>query len=103
MLPERRPACRWREAQPGSCTERENLAGDAKGKGASGNHREDRSAKQSEWRHRCQNVASWGQSRSQSERRGLPGYCVLSNLTKERNKWTISKKPMPRPGSMLWH
>ncbi len=40
MLPERRPACRWREAQPGSSTERENLAGDAKGKGASGDHRE---------------------------------------------------------------
>jgi hypothetical protein len=40
MLPERHPACRWREAQPDSCTERENLAGDAKGKGASGSHRE---------------------------------------------------------------
>ncbi len=40
MLPERHPACRWREAQPGSCTERENLAGDAKGKGARGYHRE---------------------------------------------------------------
>ncbi len=40
MLPERHPACRWREAQPGFCTERENLAGDAKGKGASGYHRE---------------------------------------------------------------
>ena len=40
MLPERHPACRRREAQPGSCTERENLAGDAKGKGASGYHRE---------------------------------------------------------------
>jgi len=36
MLPDRHPACRWREAQPGFCTERENLAGDAKGKGASG-------------------------------------------------------------------
>ncbi len=31
---------RWRDAQPGSCTERENLAGEAKGKGASGYHRE---------------------------------------------------------------
>ena len=40
ILPERHPACRRREAQPGSCTERENLAGDAKGKGASGDHRE---------------------------------------------------------------
>ena len=37
---ERHPACRRREAQPGSCTERENLTGDAKGKGASGDHRE---------------------------------------------------------------
>jgi len=39
-LPERHPACRRREAQPGSCTERENLAGDAKGKGASRSNRE---------------------------------------------------------------
>ena len=40
ILTERHPACRWREAQPGSCKERENLAGDAKGKGASGSNRE---------------------------------------------------------------
>ena len=39
-LPERHPACRRREAQPGSCMERENLAGDAKGKGTSGSNRE---------------------------------------------------------------
>ena len=39
-LPKRHPAYRWREPQPGSCTERENLAGDAKGKGASGANRE---------------------------------------------------------------
>jgi hypothetical protein len=39
-LPERHPACRRREAQPGSCAERENLAGDGKGKGASGSNRE---------------------------------------------------------------
>ena len=32
ILPERHPACRRREARPGSCMERENLAGDAKGK-----------------------------------------------------------------------
>ena len=36
ILTERHPACRRREAQPGSCKERENLAGDAKGKGPSG-------------------------------------------------------------------
>src|SRR2546430_10862536 len=40
IRPERHPACRRREAQPGSCTERENQTGDAKGKGASGSHRE---------------------------------------------------------------
>ena len=40
ILPERHPACRWREPQLGSCTERENLAGDAKGKGTSGSNRE---------------------------------------------------------------
>src|ERR1700686_2263186 len=38
--PKRHPACRRREAQSGSCTERENLAGDAKGKGTSGSNRE---------------------------------------------------------------
>ena len=40
ILPERHPACRRREVQPGSCAERENLAGDGKGKGASGSNRE---------------------------------------------------------------
>src|SRR5258708_3016382 len=39
-LPKRHPACRRREAQSGSCTERENLHGDAKGKGAGGSNRE---------------------------------------------------------------
>jgi hypothetical protein len=39
-LTKRHPACRRREAQPGSCTERENLDGDAKGKGTSGSNRE---------------------------------------------------------------
>src|ERR1700747_1159020 len=39
ILTERHPACRRREAQPGSCKERENLAGDAKGKGSSGSNR----------------------------------------------------------------
>ena len=39
ILTERHPACRRREAQPGSCKERENLASDAKGKGPSGSNR----------------------------------------------------------------
>ena len=37
---ERHPACRRREARPGSGMERENLAGDGKGKGTSGSNRE---------------------------------------------------------------
>src|SRR5215470_1467469 len=39
-LPKRHPAWRRHEAQPGSGTERENLHGDAKGKGTSGSNRE---------------------------------------------------------------
>src|SRR6266567_3711309 len=39
-LPKRHPAYRRREAQSGSGTERENLAGDAKGKSTSGSNRE---------------------------------------------------------------
>ena len=40
ILPERHPACRRREARLGSGLERENLAGDVKGKGTSGSNRE---------------------------------------------------------------
>ena len=40
IRPERHPACRQHEARSGSGTERENLAGDAKGKGTSGDNRE---------------------------------------------------------------
>jgi hypothetical protein len=39
ILTERHPACRRHESQPGSCKERGNLAGDAKGKGTSGSNR----------------------------------------------------------------
>src|SRR3974390_3373591 len=42
-LTKRHPACRRREAQPGSCAERENLCSDAKGEITSGAHREDQS------------------------------------------------------------
>src|SRR6266705_6936343 len=40
ILTERHPACRQREARPGCRMERENLAGDGKGKGTSGSNRE---------------------------------------------------------------
>ena len=45
---ERHPACRQREARSGFGMERENLAGDAKGKGASGYNREAESTDASE-------------------------------------------------------
>src|SRR5215469_3247317 len=44
-LPERHPACRRREAQPGSCTERENLSFRCQGRRPSGAHRKDQSTK----------------------------------------------------------
>ena len=40
ILPERHPAWRRREPQPGTCTERANLRFDAKGKATSGSNRE---------------------------------------------------------------
>jgi hypothetical protein len=40
ILPERHPACRRREPQPGTCMERANLRFDAKGKATSGSNRE---------------------------------------------------------------
>jgi hypothetical protein len=39
ILPERHPACRRREPQPGTRTERANLRVDAKGKATSGSNR----------------------------------------------------------------
>ena len=43
LLAMRCPVCRRRESHSGFRMERENLAGDAKGKGASGSHRESES------------------------------------------------------------
>src|ERR1700692_3139568 len=71
-LPERHPACRRREARPGSCMERENLAGDAKGKGASGSYRE-------------------AESTDASERGGLPRSSDEGPVMGlERRRWVIA-------------
>src|ERR1700745_638079 len=43
ILPKRHPACRRREAHPGSCTERENLSLRCQGRRPSGAHRKDQS------------------------------------------------------------
>jgi hypothetical protein len=72
IRPERHPACRRREAQPGSCTERENLAGDAKGKGTSGSNRE-------------------AESTNAPERGGLPRSSEEGSvMALERRGWVIA-------------
>ena len=69
---ERHPACRRREARSGSGTERENLADDAKGKGASGSHRE-------------------AESTDASERGGLPRISDEGPVMGlERRRWVIA-------------
>ena len=71
-LPERHPACRRREARSGSGAERENLAGDAKGKGTSGSNRK-------------------AESTDASERGGLPRSSVEGPVMGlERRGWVIA-------------
>src|SRR5437870_6669741 len=83
-LPKRHPAWRRREAQSGSCTERENLAGDAKGKGTSGSHRE-------------------AESTDAPERGGLPRSDEGSVMGLERRGWVIAVGlgPTGSPGGAL--
>src|SRR6476619_3616361 len=72
ILPERHPACRRREARPGSGTERENLAGDVKGKGTSGSNRE-------------------AESTDAPERGGLPRSSdEAAVMAVERRRWVIA-------------
>ena len=69
---ERHPACRQREARPGFGTERENLAGDAKGKGASGSNRK-------------------AESTDAPERGGLPRSSDEGSVVElERRGWVIA-------------
>ena|SRR5215468_2637356 len=72
ILPERHPACRRREARPGSGMERENFAGDAKGKGTSGSNRK-------------------AESTDAPERGGLPrssGEAAV--MVVERRRWVVA-------------
>src|ERR1700694_1858157 len=78
-LPKRHPAWRRREPQSGSCTERENLAGDAKGKGTSGSNRE-------------------AESTDAPERGGLPRSSVEAGvMLVERRGWVIAVE-LGQPG-----
>src|SRR6267378_54593 len=98
-LPERHPACRRREAQPGSCTERENLCSDAKGEIASGSNREDQST---DAEHRD------GAARSRDEgsvmeldRRG----CVVQprpRANRQREEPVDEAKPFNIPKRVVW-
>src|SRR5882724_13043340 len=98
-LPERHPACRRREAQPGSCTGRENLCSDAKGEIASGSNREDQST---DAEHRG------GAARSRDEgsvmeldRRG----CVVqlrSRANRQREEPMGKAKPFDIPKRAVW-
>src|SRR5213595_1390317 len=72
ILPKRHPACRRRESQLGFRTERENLAGDAKGKSTSGSNRE-------------------AESTDAPERGGLPRSSVEAGVMPvERRGWVIA-------------
>src|ERR1700751_6445121 len=98
-LPKRHPACRRREAQPGSCTERENLCPDAKGEITSGSNREDQSTKA--W-HRG------GAARSRDEgsvmeldQRG----CVVQprpRANRRREEPMVEAKPFDIPKREVW-
>src|SRR5215467_5719065 len=69
---ERHPACRRREARPGSGMERENLAGDAKEKGTSGSNRK-------------------AESTDAPERGGLPRSSgEVAVMAAERRRWVIA-------------
>ena len=70
--PQRHPACRRREPRLGSRAERENLAGDGKGKGTSGSNRE-------------------AESTDASERGGLPRSSDEGPVMGlERRRWVIA-------------
>src|ERR1700739_2017575 len=98
-LPARHPACRRREAQPGSCTERENLSLRCQGRRPSGANRKDQST---EAEHRG------GAARSRDEgsvmwldRRG----CVVQPKprTNRRREEPMGKaKPFDIPKREVW-
>src|SRR6202048_499176 len=99
ILPKRHPACRRREAQPGSCTERENLSLRCQGRRPSGPHRKDQST---EAEHRG------GAARSRDEgsvmgldRRG----CVVQprlRANRRREEPVDKAKPFDIPKREVW-
>ena len=98
-LPKRHPAWRRREAQPGSCTERENLCPDAKGEITSGTNREDQST---DAEHRGGAACSRNEgSVMELDRRG----CVVQPrpwANRQREEPVDEAKPFNIPKRVVW-
>src|SRR3984893_17597328 len=99
IRPVRHPACRRREAQPGSCTERENLSLRCQGRRPSGPHRKDQST---DAEHRGGAARSRGEgSVMEPDRRG----CIVqpsSRANRQREELVIKAKPFDIPKREVW-
>src|SRR6202021_1121033 len=99
ILPERHPACRRREAQPGSCMERENLSLRCQGRNPSGQIREDQST---DAEHRG------GAARSRDEGSVMeldPRSCVVQPrpwANRQREEPVGEAKPFNIPKRVVW-
>ena len=86
ILPERHPACRRRETQLGFPMERENLAGDGKGKGTSGDNREAESTDAPERGALPCSVSSASLGRwNETIRKSLPGFFLPPITSKSQS------------------
>src|SRR3974377_2595059 len=98
-LPEWHPACRRREAQPGCCTERENLCSDAKGEITSGSNCEDQST-DTEYRDGAARSRNEG-SVMELDQRG----CVVQPrpwANRQREEPVDEAKPFNIPKRVVW-
>ena len=99
ILPKRHPACRRREAQSGSCTERENLSLRCQGRRPSGAHRKDQST---DAEHRGGAARSRDEgSVMEPDRRG----CVVqpsSWANRQREEPVNKAKPFDIPKREVW-
>src|SRR5262249_51230190 len=98
-LPKRHPACRRREAQSGSCTERENLSLRCQGRRPSGAHRKDQST---DPEHRSGAARSRDEgSVMESDRRS----CVVqpsSRANRQREEPVVKAKPFDILKREVW-
>src|SRR5216684_6514750 len=99
FLPERHPACRRREAQPGSCTERENLSLRCQGRRPSGAHRKDQSTD-------AEHRGGAARSREEGSVMGLDRRsCVVQprpRANRRREEPVAKAKPFDIPKREVW-